>query len=549
MSQFNQKKKGCGCIPLIGALCLTVGGGYFLYRNFIGEELTPSKGAKIIPDETIVTSFVSTNVNDWSKLSEFGSAQTQQYISENLQEVEENIFENNPDISYQKDIQPWLGGIMFAVLPSDEAYTDYDLAAVVGIKNKFKAWSFLKKLEKDSDVLVKETKYKDITIYDYQDDGIFVAQFKNYLVMGDNSSTIEKIIDTFKGENSLADKKNFKKTIAHKLNVKNPVVKIFLPDYEGVLSKVIDSSSYGENNPFAKGKSSSDVNSIVMAMGIEDNGIHFQATADVPSYLSDNRLNKLKPVSDRLIKNLPENTLLMINSMGISESWEEIDKEKDAIPELNQLIEYWERTVQRWYNIDLYNDIFSWMNGEFALAVYALDNPTLPDQALGGLGLFETYNRPQAENSITKMENLARRSFPSLTKTQEDIKGVSVTNVTAFNSHLFSYGWNKRDSLMMSFKTDFYEPDLIKNRTSLLDSENFKLTTSSMPKSNLGYFYFDMEKTYSLFEELNGNSNLNIPWEAELVTDSLKAIAITSSLPEKETAQINMFLSLKKLNN
>lgn len=378
MTQSNSKKKGCGCLPLLGVIFLAgLGGGYFLFRNYLGEELTHYSGAKIIPEEAVMTSFISTNSSDWSNLNQFGTAEAKKIINNNLQELEKEIITDDDSINYQKDIQPWLGGIMVTLLPSKTEKFNYDLALILGIKNKLKAWQFIEKITKDSEVEVEKKKYKDLSFYKYQEtqnNTFFLSQFKNYLVLTSNQNTLEEIIDTFKGENSLANQENFNSTLNQKVTIKKPLMQIYLPDYEQLIQNAIKHSLSSKNEQPITTKKSTEIHSIVMSMGIEDNGIHFQALADLPDYLDENKLNELNSVSNQLIKNIPENTIFMINGSGINQAWQAIEKQKKLIPDLNDFINYGEDFANQWFNIDLATDIFSWINQEFAVGVLTLDN-------------------------------------------------------------------------------------------------------------------------------------------------------------------------------
>lgn len=545
MSQLNSNKKGCGCLTITSALILSIlGGGYLLSRAFLGQELTPSSGAKIIPDEALMTSYISTDSQNWSKLAKFGTPEAKQIITENWQNFTQDLTKNNQNIDYQKDIQPWLGGMMLTFLPSYQANADNNLVGIVGIKNKFKAWEFMQKLKKQPNSKITESKYKNTIVYNITDNqgNIFWATFfENYLVISNNQQNVEAVIDTFKGETSLAAKTKSSNIFAQKTNLKNPLFQIYLPDYDQFMKNAVQNST---NIPPTVTQNLKQVNSIVMGIGVEDNGIHFQAIADLVTPI-DQKL--LKTVSNKLISQMPNNTILMVNGQGINQFWTEFEKQKATIPELDQAISQWRDSLKNALDLDLDKDVFSWLDGEFAFGLFAVDNNSLANSGLGGLILIETGDRPTGENTLNKLKNISNQ-LPYIQITEGNSDGIAITKWQTFQSPLLSYGWLNNQNLMLTLGTDFSTTQNINAQNSLANNETFKLTTQTLPKNNFGYLYFDAEKALNLYKNTNGNQALNSK-EAEAIANSLKGIAITSSLINPNTTQLDLLLTVKTNNN
>jgi hypothetical protein len=153
---MTKKKSGCGCLLILGlGIALTFVGLYF----FNGKQLTLLEGAEVIPQEAIVSGYISTESKDWSEIEEIG-------IPENINNYLKQInseFTGNSNLIYQEDIKPWLGGAMFAILPNQD---EDDLLVILGIKNKLKAYDFLKKLEKQEKQPIEKIDYQGITIFE-----------------------------------------------------------------------------------------------------------------------------------------------------------------------------------------------------------------------------------------------------------------------------------------------------------------------------------------------------------------------------------------------
>ena len=525
---------------------LGFGGAYLYYRHFLGEELTPLRAAKIIPQEAVMASFISTDAQDWAKLSALGTPEAQKIFSQNWQKIEQEITPGSQDINYQQDIQPWLGGIMLAILPSSQGRVDYDLLTIVGIKDKFKAGNFLRKLKKQPDIQVKESKYKDLTIYEYtnnQTPSVWATIFKNYLVVSSDKIAVEQVIDTFKGEASLAEQNKFTAVLSEQLNLKNPLVHIYLLDYSSLVQKAVNKAITGGEIPPKTKEELQDINSVVMGLGIEEKGIHFQGIAKFTTPIED---KGLQPGSGKLISKMPANTILMVNGQTINRAWSQIEEKRDLIPELNELISQAKTLTKQWLNLDLDRDILAWMDGEFAVGILAVDNESdsFARTGLGGLVLIETSDHQTAETSIDKLENFSNK-FPLISIEEQDIQGIAVTEWKTMQAPILSYGWLNNSSLMMSVGTEFSP---VNQQNNLLNNETFTVTTKSLPKKNFGYVYFDIEKSLSLANNLSPEIPDSLPEEADAILNSVKAIALTTSIINPHTTQIDLFLSVKTMS-
>ena len=196
----------------IMAIAIALVGGSLLYAKgwyqfLFNKKLTPIAGAELIPDEAIMSSFVSTDINNWTKLEQLGLPQLNELFPKELAEIEGELSEVG--INYQQDIQPWIGNSMIALIPtsnSSDVITDSHPLLIIGIEEPIKANNFLKKIQSQFEANTEETQYKgfDITTYTDTRGNIFnTALLGNKLVVANEIATVKKSIDTYKGEPSL----------------------------------------------------------------------------------------------------------------------------------------------------------------------------------------------------------------------------------------------------------------------------------------------------------------------------------------------------------
>lgn len=542
MTQSNSRKGGCGCLSLLVLGVVGIGAGYYYGRNFLGQELTPSRSAMITPSSAYATGFISTNPNQWRKIEDFGTNSAQEIIAQNLQEfVDENLTEDTQKIDLEKDILPWLGGMSVVVLPSSSAGIESNVALIMGVKNKFKANSFFQEYQSNLQEKPIEKKYNGITIYQVNLDNnqqIWTTFFNNYLVVSDQEEAINKIIDTHQGKTSLAT--NYPQNLVKN----NAVVSIYFPEYDRILLKALrDSLPEGELDEQVK-KQLNKINNLFLNMSIEDHGLKFTTLVQLSEPLG-NEIN-IKPVSQNLLSKIPENAVFMMSGNGINQLWQQVETERKNIPELNEVISETEVVLNQWLNLDLSKDIFGWLDGEFAVAIAG--NPDQPlENNIHGLLLLESSNKTQGENTLNKLETIGQfLPFASINRIEK--QGINITEWSNYQTTLASYGWLDNNNLLFTFGKTFNPSENLNKNTSILNNNNFKITTESLAKNNYGYLYFDYQKALNFAVNIDPDFYDEFTPEMRALSDSLKAFALTSSSIDDTTTQVELNISLVRSN-
>jgi len=235
-------------IPIgIGATLLIAGGaaGYLYLRGAFSDATAPLASAKVVPDEALMTGYISTDPQTWSKLQQFGTPEAQNAIAKGLANFNQQAFTNSK-IDYAKDVQPWLGSIMFAVLPpsTPAAPSQPNLLVVIGIKDKFSAFNFANKLKSQSGEKIKESDYKGVKILEETGttEKTYTAILNDHLVVSPPRKSVELAIDTFKGEPSFANKTEAKAMFDKGVGMPNSIAQIYIPDYGNLLRKYVENN-------------------------------------------------------------------------------------------------------------------------------------------------------------------------------------------------------------------------------------------------------------------------------------------------------------------
>ena len=542
-------KKSNLLFPLLATAAVVASGvaAYVYFRGGFGDNASPLASAKIIPDEALMASFISPDSQAWAQLQKFGTPEARNLVDKGLQDFnKQTLAESN--IDYEKDLKPWIGGVMIAVLPpnltkpTQTTPESFNVLMVVKIKDKVSALNFANKLKERKNVKNTETDYKGQKItqsIEGQNNPVYSSVLNNeYVVVAPEKIGVQKAIDTFKGEPSFATKEGANSLLAKGIDLTNPIAQIYLPDYGTVVEQLIANNPNASQIPPETLAQLKQIKSVIAGIGVDNDGLRLKALADVdPTLLK----NQYQASSGKLIENLPAETIALITGAGISKSWAAFSKQAKDIPQVSLGLDLARVQLQN-YNLDLDKDIFGWMNGEFAFAAIASKQGLLAPIGFGGALVIDTTNRPAAEATLSKLDGIAKSSFVGVAP-----RNIGATAVTEWQvpgqGALLGHGWLDKDTVFIAFGGPIADIVATKPSQLLTNSDNFKAATSSLPKSNAGYFYLDMDKTVAI---INANAQPGtIPPETQAILASIRGVSMSASSPNASTSQFEMLLALK----
>lgn len=538
-------------IPAIGAAVIVTGSiaAYMYLKGPFGDSSGALASAKIVPSTAFIATYVSTDPQAWAKLQQFGTPEAQKIVAKGLDSLNKDLLTES-NISYEKDLKPWVGGVMIAVLPSTpanptpntpSATREPNILMVVGIRDKLAALNFAKKLKQEKGVTTKEIDYKGEKITETTGKGkpSYSAVLNNtYVVLAPSRQSVENSIDTYKGQPSFASKEGANSVFANKVDVKNTVAEIYVPDYGGMVQQLIATNSQTAIPPQTL-KQLKQVKSMVADIGIDDAGVRMKAIANLDPQLSKFQYQN---TSAKVVANFPGDTLALINGQGISSWWSAVVEQSKDYPEFKQLIEQ-ARGQLKAVNFDLDKDIFGWMNGEFGFAAIPSNQGILAQLGVGGAFVFDTSDRKTAESTFLKLDNLAKSQ--KINVAQRNIGGKDVTEwQIPQQGALLAHGWLDQDTVFLALGGPIGEAIAQPKTQSLDNSDNFKAVTSSLQKPNGGFLYLDMDKTVSLVNRYAVQGQA-IPPEAAAILSSIRGLGVTATSLDKSTSQLEMLLALK----
>ena len=227
-------------------------------------------------------------------------------------------------MDYAKDLQPWMGNVMVAVLPDNGAKTaEPQVLVAIGVKDKLRALDFANKLKAQSKETTKEFDYKGIKVTDSgKGKGeTFSALINDQLVIAPQQHTLELAIDTAQGLPSLASKAGNDWFKSDTLQLKQPIMAFYLPDYAQGVQQLLKAGKTPITLDPVTLTQLKKIQSFGGGIAIDDAGIRLKLVTK-----TDGTMLNLPNTSAKTGSNFPADTFAFASGNGLAQIWTETNK-------------------------------------------------------------------------------------------------------------------------------------------------------------------------------------------------------------------------------
>ncbi|MEY2979707.1 MAG: DUF3352 domain-containing protein [Prochlorotrichaceae cyanobacterium] len=535
----------------IGAIALLGGGGAYWYFKIFRGPATQSRllgAAALVPDQALMATFVSTDPSQWEAVDRMGSPVARDLLKARVADLQSEILQGT-ELSYETDLQPWVDGVMVSVLPPTEVSPDpteeTNVLMIMGIKDKLRALDFANKMRSQSGVTIETLDYQGIEVSKLTQGGddSYSAVLGDYVVFSPQQRSVEWAIDTAKGGSSLRDQPGTDKALQSSLNLDNSVMQLYIPDYGGFVNQILaQNEGAAPISPGLQGQLSA-LDNVVAGLSLEDNGLRLRALVTLDEQPT---LFSYRTAPGQVLNFLPGETLALLSGQDPQSLWQNLVAESQNNPQVGVVVEGVQRQLAQ-LNLDLEQDVLSWMTGEFVVA--ALANP--PDQGiLGSLGVagaivLDSSNPTQTNETLGKLDTLVAGNL-TVEKTEVEGKALTYWRLPQgiFNNQTFlGYGWLTPQTLFVALGDAAIESLVEPATPRLVDAPDFQTVTDTLPKNNGGYFYFKVADvaTSANLAPIGGQFQ-RLPQETQALVQSVQSVAITTSQPDQNLNQVDMFL-------
>jgi hypothetical protein len=562
---MSEQKRSFSWRLVAAALLVAGGAGAYFYLQGMGRKLTPLDSAKIVPDDALLAAYIDTDSQNWDRLQQFGTPEAQAAIAKGFESLQQGILPQE-ELNYQQDLKPWVGDIMLALLPpssdsgskpdseSSSAATPASEAAnnsevntllVVGIQNPLKAWMFQRNFKSQADIKVAETEYKGVKISITnvgENPATYSMIIGKHLVLADRQASLEKAIDSYQASTSVAASEQGNEMIEKWQEIKNPVIQVHLPNADLLTQQFQANFSATAKVP----EQLEGLKYAVIGAGIDTDGIRVKMQAKVDPAL----FKQVEPTPENasLLNRFPIETIALFTGQNLKLSWENLGEQAKIDPTVQSNFDFFKSAVKTSTNLDLDRDIFNWMDGQFALGFIASNQGILAQLGFGGAILLETSDRPLAEATMKKIDATFKTKFPiGLEANATKYQNMPVTEwrIPSQDIVLGGYGWLEQNLLLIALGQPLIELMSQPIQAPLNTSNNFQAIAGSLPTTNHGYFYLNMDQVMTLLNRAPLPPGNQISPEVLAVLNSIQGMGLTSTWPEADMAQVDLLLALK----
>jgi hypothetical protein len=535
-------KRGRSLALTIGGAALLVGVGtlaYFLFKGQQSSSVVPV-GATVTPQNALLSLTVSTDESPWRKLGEFGTPETKTSWQNQLKKLETD-FLTPFNLTYDKDIRPWVGPQMNFVLlsPAPEDIAQVGANATVWflpMQDLQQAQSILGKAGGSS---AQKRTYKDVEVQTFKGQNgktlSAIVLENRLLIVSNGNNTLNQVIDTFRGAPSLAQ----------------------TPRLKEAMGEVNDSAAFAQlyvNLPIAtagllqnpsRGIGQSTIQRVQSVQGfgssikIEDNGLNFKAI----SWLKPDAKQELKGSnkSQSLARLLPADTLMTTAGGDFKQAWQDYSQgtESQLIVPLNA--NKIQAGLLKSTGVDFEKEFVSWMDGEYAAAVVPTANQS--KQGVGMLVLAKANDRAKADQAFQKLD-VAMRDRHKLLIAESKVGNRTVTSwKEPPGLPLVTHGWLDGDIAFFTFGAPISERILTPKNSSLAEAPLFKQTQSANLSNNMGEFFVDLPRTVEMMQ----NSPLlpKLAPSANQFAQAIDGIGVTAAINNPWSTRYDFIVKLK----
>jgi len=555
-----KKKKKPSLTLTLSSAGLLIGGGVVAYCLFThGKPFSRDLpvGANIIPQNALLAVSLTTDPNQWQKLREFGTKQTQAELDQNLVQLRDRFLTSN-GYDFQKDIGPWVGDqVTIAILapeanqsPSKPVATDADattndqsLVIVLPIKNQERAKSILAQPKALKGGKWIDRTYKNIAIKETK--GSLGENFSaalldgSFLVVTDNPKSTERAIDAYESKATLATSPGFADNFP-KIATYQPFAQFYV---NVPYSAKIAAASPNHRLPSQVLTQLQNNQGLAGTITLESEGISLKGV----SWLNPNsqRVLAVENTAGRMQNLVPAETLMMLSGGNLQRSWADYVLTSQGNPLSPIAPEQLRSGVKSLTNLDLDQDLLSWMGGEYSLSVI----PTSPKEGSPAnfraalVFMVQASDRARGEASLKQLDEVMRNQYQFQIQ-PGTVGGKPVVNwIGPFGTLTATHGWLDGDIAFLSVGTPITDQIVPNPSKTLASTPPFQQTLPRDLNPTNGQFFLDVEgaaKNFPLPTILPNQQSL---------LEAIRLIGVTTAVSDSHSSRYDIFLALKKAGN
>ena len=523
-------KRALRIIGILAIVLLVLAGGAMAAARY-WLRLGANETAKMMPAETNVYAVFNPGVRQLTHISDLERLQILGAPLQMLGVVDsgkvQGIFDEL-DIDFEEDIQSWVGLEAGAgLLNMDSSEEGFVLA--IATRNQGASDQFLDKLwtqMEDDGKSFDETTYQGVPMrfeVNGSRGGTTFATVNRFVVITDRPETMEQIIDTVKdGRSQLAANKTYQAVMDRLPG--NRLGSVYI-DQTLIADFAQEAANFGAIEAFR---------GMGMSLSLRGGGAQIEIiSAYDTDLMSREEMDYMRRDGNKthIVKALPDDVILVQTGHNLYGSWRSTMAQFPQVDaeDINSFLDDFRYET----GIDLEEDLFSTMTGEFALAFMPAKEDILDvGFPVSFLFLSEIRGRDQNDVEQTMDDLFARLADSSGAKVGvRSINGIEMKTIEENHSGLvFGYGMVD-DYLVVGTSLGTLRSAADARDNPLADDEIFRAAVKQLPKNNHGIFYLNVNQMVRFLKRsLDGYERRNFEDDVAPYLEPLSAIS-GASLP------------------
>ncbi|HEY9621377.1 MAG TPA: DUF3352 domain-containing protein [Crinalium sp.] len=521
-------------------------------------------GSNIIPQDALATLTFSTEPGQWRSLRQFGTPETQAVLDKNLAEFRDR-FLTAYGYDYRRDIQPWIGQeitIAFLTAPTTvqttgpnsnsnslepikPAVLQQPMVMVLPIADAAAAQAVFAKTQSEAGQTWTTRNYKGVEIRESTSGphpisaAVFGTQF---VVVAPDDTALERIIDTYKGGESIASTPGYRQAIGQ-IAAADPFMRAYV---NAPVARDLATANTIQPLPTQGMSPLQNNRGIAATLTLATEGIRIQGI----SWLDpDNKQRyQVQNTAAQAPKLLPRDTVLLISGGNLQQFWQTYSQPSgtDVDPKSLGNPANFRQAIQEATGLDLEQDLLSWMNGEFGLAVIPVAGQANTGTTAGIVLLTKAGDRSAADRALKRLDNVMSDRYRFKVSEDQNNGQPLVKWVSPFASLTVTRGWLSGDVAFMAIGSPATSDTLLKSTSSLEQSDTFRNVTTTDLSSNNGHFFIDVDR---LLNSENSFPIPALPKNMQAFAKAIRAIGVTTAIQNERSARYDIQVLLHRTNN
>ena len=409
---------------------------------------------------------------------------------------------------FETDIQPWLGtemGVAVFNIPESGSGEDPDVLAAVATRDVKASEAALEKFRakqaESSGKPFEQGTHEGVTYWFQKGDSgsdTYVCIFNGFVVLATSEDTLFGAIDRVKkGGESLADNKNYQATLAEL--PKNGAFFTYF-DWTALADMVMKNAPSAQLTPEQLAQLKA-FQSIGLAFTLQPDGVQIDTAVRFdPKQLPASAQAALnRPGSpNTILTKIPDSALGFYNSSDLRSVWQQAREGLAANPDFEQQLADME--TQTGINLD--EDVFGWMTGEFAVVVTQIESSDKSVPPVGGYALIGGDDAKTVEDKVDNLlATYSEKQGSPMPFQKQTIGGHEMNTIPDPNTNKMMAGYGFWDNyLVAGYQEDALTEGFAAGDHPIANSAHFKAVSSRLPGKNYGYFYVDIDAVRTVVE-------------------------------------------------